>query len=286
MSKKENRYQYLLNFYLRVDDYLSNEETDFDNLPEIIVSFCIVVERVLKIKLYRKNVFLIFDGNKLKEDDLFVGIALKKEKDKVETIRFRNIIDRFKVVFKNIFSEDELQTLLDIYEVRNYFIHGYKEDKKITFDQEDLVKRMGTVWGKISQLAVILFGKKAIKRSEPKKKYTEEELEKVLIKEVQEKIKPQQGNLYSYASVLNTESIVTWPSDSCPRCGFNGFSLEKNNLDIFSGIYNPANTISVTVGSILDSYGFSDGLSGLYKCKKCHLELTPKEYEIAKRIKG
>ncbi len=125
--------------------------------------------------------------------------------------------------------------------------------------------------GAILRCDVYIFGKSLIKANKPKNKYSEEELENVLIEEVKKKI---ENNKIGYDGVfhpINTEDYSISPfigGEKCPRCGTYEFSTESLlNSDTFSGLAT--------------RYRLSD----LYKCKKCHLELTMKEYEIAKKIK-
>ena len=275
--KPKKDHKYLLHLYYKVDDYLTNNQNNQEGLPDIVVSFCIVVEKIIKIKLHKKNPVLLFDNSKIKENDALVAIISKKEKN-IETSKIGEILGRFKLVFKNIFSDDEMQALLDIYVIRNGFVHGYKPDSNILFDEEDIIKKLGTIWEKISNQAVILFGKDSIKKNKPKKKYSEEELEKVLEEEVRTKIKPiqrgygiQRGYRLDDDMLQVSGSVFGFTSEKCPRCGSHEFSLDDRlNSDIYS----------VTSVSMYPIRTFSD----LYKCKKCHLELTRKEYEIAKKL--
>ncbi len=276
---KEN-YQYLLRLYSIVDEYLANT-TDEDSLPEVIVAFCTVTEKIFKIKLHAENPVLVYDMSKFKEDDALITVV--KEKDLiVETIRIRETLNRYKLMFIEDFSEDEMQVLIDLYNIRNHFVHGYKADNGTLADKENIIRKMGTVWEKVSNQALIIFGKDSIKKSKPKKKYTEDELEEVITKEVEKKIEShgkRYGGVFPITMAdlnLVTPLTVEWDQnnfydsdygfsiDKCPRCGLLGFAKERPSL---SGIYN------------------SRTLSDLYKCKKCHLELTQKEFDIAKKLK-
>lgn len=285
MKKKKPNHKYLLSLYSRVDDFLSSGDITKEDLPDLIVSFCIVFEKVLKIKLHNKNPFLIFDGSWIKDDNSISIIALKKE-ESIETSKIKNILNRFEIVFKGVFTQDELQALKDIYEVRNYFVHGYKADDQIDIDVEDMVKKMGTIWEKISKIAISLFGKENIKTGKPKKKYTEKELENVLEEEVRKMIKPLRTE--TRFGVLQTiQEVYTQPvgtafssyfRERCPRCGSYAFSLDDSR-NPWQSSYADLGIHAATGTAIVD------GGSLLYKCKDCHLELTEKQYEIAKRIK-
>jgi hypothetical protein len=236
-----------------VDEFLANENSPKEELPDSVVSFCIIVEKILKIKLHGKNPFLVFEESYIKENSLSI-IALRKEKD-IPTAKIQNIIDRFKVVFKTTFTPDELQALRDIYDVRNCFVHGYKSDNKIPFDSEDIVKKMGTIWEKVSKIAISLFGKESIKNARPKKKYTEKELEKALEDEVRKMIQhlPSRSTVFSPVTsmirrkfeAIDTNSLVfpsfnnrttmgvfgTSTGNKCPRCDSYSFSLEETKTD-------------------------------------------------------
>ncbi len=276
MARKKANYKYLSFLYSRVSDFLSNEDIAQEDLPDAIVSFCIVVEKVLKVKLHKRNPVLIFETSSVKDDDALSAVALKKEKN-IETVKIENIIKRFGIVFRRIFTPDELQALRDIYEVRNCFVHGYKADDEIIFDEENVVKKMGTIWEKISKIAVSLFGRENVKDGKPKKKYTQEELEKVLEEEVRKMITPPRDR-FGFGALLTTQPGVSWfehpymAGDKCPRCGSPSFSLGDTGNSLTG---SPYGTIT-KLGFLTDS--------SLYKCKKCNLELTEKQYEIAKRI--
>lgn len=276
--KKDNvNYKYLLRLYSLVDEYLAGTKEKHDNLPEVIVSFCVVVEKILKIKLYKENPVLVFDNSKIRADDALVAIIRKKEED-IETIKIREVLGRYKLLFQNYFSEDELQVLIDIYNARCNLVHGYKSDEDILSDAENIIKKMGTVWEKISKLVFASFSKNAIKASRSKKliqKYSEEELEKVLIEEVRKKIESNKYSsvLYSFINPIgineNIYSSMSFGGEVCPRCGSFGFSAENSptNYDTIIG------------------WGLTNNPTDLYRCQKCNLELTRKEYEIAKKIK-
>lgn len=289
MSKERINHKYLLHLYSKVDESLTSSKNIKENLPDVIVSFCVVVEKIFKIKLHDINPVLVFEQSKIKDNDSFVSVAMNKEKN-IETIKIPETIDRFKLVFVDIFSDDEFQALLDIYYIRNNFIHGYKPDDEISFEVDDVIKKMGTIWEKISNQAVDLFGKDTIKMNKPKKKYSEEELEKVLSEEVKKKIQSTGNEYDSPFSLSNFRSdyqdvssdIVRYSAryptsfgflgEQCPRCGSNEFSLDVPDTDVFS-----ISTVRLR--------GSRKNFSDLYKCKKCNLELTRKEYEIAKKLK-
>lgn len=291
MKKIEGNYKYLLQLYSQIDDYLADVLDKQENLPEIVVAFCITIEKLFKIRLHGENPVLIYENSKIKENDALITIIKEKELS-IETIKIGETINRYKLMFENEFSDDEMQVLIDIYNIRNHFIHGYKSDDDLLSDQENIIKKMGTVWEKISVQAVSIFGKDLIKANKPKKKYSEEELEKVLIEEVRKKIQST-GTEYNSLGLVYRDftipiqspsavslgidrqyqvpsSVFALGSEKCPRCGSYSFSLDEVNSSVISiaSIYNPVGT-------------FSD----LYKCKNCNLELTKKEYEIAKKLK-
>lgn len=285
-------YQYLLRIYSLVDEYLASSPDKEEVLPEMIVSFCIIVEKLLKIKLHENNPVLVYENAKIKENDALISIIKNKENN-IETINIRDTLSRYKLMFPDDFSEDEMQVLIDIYNSRNHFVHSHKADDDMLLEKDNLIKKMGTVWEKISKQAISIFSKDLIKANKPEKKYSEEELEKVLTEEVRKKIQsvdglgfPQISNSLSILESLEytrNSSFLSDPSyiyrnpfsynkESCPRCGSFEFYLDEPELFPSSAI---------TVSSYCHGRTFSD----LYKCKKCNLELTRKEYEIAKKIK-
>lgn len=286
MAKKKLNHRYLLSLYSRVDEFLGNENTEKEELPDSVVSFCIVVEKVLKIKLHNKNPLLAFDVSCIKDDDKLSIIALGKEED-INTAKIENIIYRFSIVFKKIFTPGEFQALKDIYKIRNCFVHGHKSEDKIVFDPEDMVKKMGMIWEKVSKIAISLFGKESIKDRKPKKKYTENELEKVLENEVRKIIQPSQnaiglfGKIPTIANQVSVfPSVYAYGENKCPRCGSNTLSLSDNKNE-YQPFYWPPNSGYSGYGGLL-----TEEKNIIYKCKNCNLELTEKQYEIAKKIIG
>lgn len=277
MTRKKENYQYLVRLYSLVDEYLADIPAKQENLPEVVVSFCIVTEKILKIRLHKKNPVLVYENAKIKEDDALVSVIKGRELN-IETIKIREIIGRYKLMFDNEFSDDEMQVLIDIYNARNHFMHGYKSDDDILSDRKNIVKKMGTVWEKISAQAISVFGKNLIKAKKPKEKYSKEELEKVLVEQVRKKIESCNSKYENYLNTLSFARSRPYlgfsnvASETCPRCGEYGFSKDGQSVNGFE-----FSTVSI------NPFGAS---SDLYKCNKCNLELTEKEYEIAKKLKS
>jgi hypothetical protein len=289
-DKKE--YSYLLHLYSKVDDFLTINGKKEGVLLDVIVSFCVVVERIFKIKLHEENPVLLFDVSKMKDNGALSAILKGKEKD-VNTIKIGETLERFNLMFPSALTEGESQALSEIYSIRNCLIHGYKSDISVLFSEDDIIKKMGTIWEKVSSQAQLLFGGESIKTSKPKEKYTEEELENVLIEEVRKKIKSiKKWDKFYFNSnngvlrPIGDHNGLIYPrynssgsfllSDSCPRCHSLSFSLDVEN----SNIVPIRDTVSISLKSIYDGVMFSD----LYKCKDCGLELTRREYDIAKKL--
>lgn len=277
MEGKRENYQYLLRLYSLVDEYLADTPDEQENLPEVIVAFCIATEKIFKIRLHGENPVLVYENTRFREDDALVSIIKEKEL-RVETIRIKETLNRYKLMFQDEFSDGEMQVLIDIYNVRNHFVHGYKSDDDALSDNENMVKKIGTVWEKISIQAISIFGKDLIKANKPKKKYSEEELEKVLTAEVRTKIKSIKNELGTFSlnnymyPIPNYMSAYGVTGEKCPRCDAYEFSLDE-----------PSPTLDALL--VTGVYGQRINFSDLYKCKKCGLELTRKEYEIAKKLK-
>lgn len=275
MKSKKMEHRYLLSLYAKVDEYLSGTDTESLLLPEAIVSFCTIVEKLFKIRLYKKNPILIFDLAKFKDNASAIAALTKGREMNIDTIKISEVLTRYRFVFDRDFSEDEIQILSDLFGARNDLIHGHSDSKEKILDVEDLQKKMGTIWEKISVMALKLFGTDAIKASKPKRKYTREELEKVLLEEVRKKIrKNDHSDFFSDFSSIHTFSDVGFAhefygGESCPRCGSFSFSDEATSE---AGLY------------LVGYHSFPPG-SDFYRCKSCNLELTKKEYGIAKRIK-
>lgn len=285
ISNERQKHEYLLRMYALVNDYFSEDNIDFNFLPEIVVAFCTVVEKILKIELYEKNPFLVFDQLKLKDDDICSVIAINKESCNIETIKIENVLTRYNIIFEDEFSEEEINTVLEIYRIRNFFVHGYKIDRELSYDKEDVVKKMGTVWGKIIKIANKIYGEENIRNVVPKKRYSNEELHAVLTREVKEKISNHER--YNIVGVVaNTqyslEDSMLTPfafdhSNKCPRCDSFGFSLKPNNKSAYD-------LLSTMTGSVFHVDNLNSSNNQLYRCPHCGLELTKLEFEIAKKI--
>jgi len=275
---KKNEYKYLLYLYNQVNRFLSSRDVESDEcFPEKLVSFCIVIEKLIKIKLYKKNHVLIFDVSNLKDLDMLVAIIDGSDKN-IETIRIDLLLERCKSFFPNFLTENELSVLRDIYRIRNQFIHDYKSDDCIKYDKLDIISKMGSIWDKISRHTNTVFGKELIVKNQPKIKYTEEQLNKVLEDEVRMKIMNTELDMgailrYRHDENYNNINLFQLGTDMCPRCGSYGFELSGDH-DLF----------------LYEVYRLNGHLSNrfldLYKCKSCNLELTRKEYEIARKIKS
>lgn len=263
-------YDFLISSYRRVDTYLKGDQ-DLAVFSEVIVSFCVCVEKIIKIILHKKNPALVFDANKI-TDSTILAIILKKE-ESINTSHMFEVINRFNKVKKTIFTDGEVGALQDIYKARSHFMHSYKKDLHTSSEKEDLIKKMGSLWGKISDLIVKEFGKDNLKKHAPAKKYTESELKNIFKEEVRELI-----NYRSYRSTPTSliETTLTTPLSPlglgfvmCPRCQKN--TLSKNE-ESFIGVYEKLNTLDYIESG------------NLYKCKNCNLELTENQYKIAKEI--
>jgi len=166
-----------------------------------------------------------------------------------------------------------------LYEIRNKLIHSYKEDISIITNEDDVIKKMGAIWEKISSMIVSLFGDDAIKTSIPKKKYLDVELEAALKEEVRKKIDSRSP--YSTIMRFADASISFAPEnikdsyglseysppgeDICPRCGHLTLARRNNYSSYF------AHKLTTS--------------GDLYFCRKCNLELTKRELEMAREIR-
>lgn len=275
--KKSDNYHYLIELHSSIDEYLSSSTPNHDKLQTIVVSFCIVTEKIFKIQLYKKNPLLVYNYKKLKEDDAFITIINKKERN-VETISIGQLIERYSLLFDERFSGEEMQIIRDLFNIRNHFIHSHQPDNYHLNNADIIITKMGTVWSQISSQSKEIFGNSLIKVKKPKKTYSDSQLKELLKNEVKKKIE-KKGNFDEiWSHVVLTEEYPAFgigKSERCPRCGKYGFEKE------------PFNTITTCATG---SYYFNDfknyNSDGLYKCKSCNLELTKKEFEIAKEIKS
>lgn len=86
MKKIEGNYEYLLRLYSQVDDCLADIPSKQENLPEIIIAFCITIEKLFKIRLHGENPVLVYENSKIKENDALITIIKEKELS-IETIK-------------------------------------------------------------------------------------------------------------------------------------------------------------------------------------------------------
>lgn len=279
MTKRVVKHDFIIGLFTQVDSYLSGDSPDVKLLPSSLINFCIVTEKVLKMHLYKKNKTLAYDISKFKDTDQLVAVALGKAKDCLVTIQYEEVIQRFKMIHKRIFSDEEVEILRDLYRLRNCFVHSHKSDSDIDFVSEDIVKRMGTLWPKISKLAIKVLGKVNIKSTSPKKTYSEEELRAVLIEEVRKKInQPTQSSTeaVTFGDLLNRQPVFTATGLMCPRCGSEKFGQETDSFVA----WNRDNIMWSSEGSQKTFMSLRSPISDIYKCQKCNLELTEKEYEL------
>jgi hypothetical protein len=280
-------YKYLNFLYHKVGAFLSGSDTS-GNFNEQVISFCVFTEKVLKIKLYQENPVLIFPSYVFnKEHDALIAIVKGEDKN-IETINFGELFRLFQKIFSEVFTDTDIEALEDVYKLRNEFIHGYKTDERINFTEEDILKKMGTLWGKISSLVVDLFGNN-IKEVQVKKLYTDKELEDVIRKEMEKEVqeKIRMGEPLSYGCGTNrfgsgdySLSLNDLGSERCPRCRKYGFKRVSGSSFDRGG----PGLRDVVVRSYFRSRG-NGYQDGLFVCSNCGLELTEKEYEIAKRLK-
>ena len=272
MVKNGDGQSYLLKEFRFVNENLAKEEIDNDELPDIVVGFCTVLEKMFKIRLHKKNPALVFSPKKLSDSDSIVAVSLKKETD-IHTASITDILYVYGKVFPRGIKDDEIETVKSILQVRNQFLHSYKKDADLDFDHTDVIKKMSTVWEKrIQPLAIIFFGKSKVRSAKPVRKYTEEELHMILVEEVRKKLqKNTYGQPVTISSTLtptnsittafnsiqsNAYSLHSTTTEECPRC--NTFNFAKRQIPS-TGQY-------------------------LYSCTFCNLELTEREFEIAKQV--
>lgn len=292
MARKTKEYDYLLQLYSRVNKYLSDNRPKPEELEEVIVSFCVVVERVLKMKLHAKNPILIFDVSRLKDDETISALALRTDTT-IETINIQSTLNRFKILFKKTFSEEEIISIKETYKVRNSLVHSYLSEEKVITDKEDLIKRMSFIWPKISKLTKSVLGKERILSSKPKKSYTELEFKKAIVDELMKKIKQPVRSSYSlgvgttFSDGFSVANGLTTPYPSsgteCPRCSSMQFSINNEPFHASGfGIGGSANIFEPILYAS-SGYGFGGSTVQIYKCKNCNLELTQNEYELVKK---
>ena len=137
-----NKHFYLLKLYGDINQEIESGDFDLERLPSIVVNFCIVIEKILKIKLYNKSPFFVYDHSRFKDDDQISMVALG-EKLNIETIRIESVLKRFSIVFSDTFSTEEIQALNDLYRLRNHFIHSHMDDTYIEYEEDDVIKKMG-----------------------------------------------------------------------------------------------------------------------------------------------
>ncbi len=274
---KKNEHKYLLYLYNKVNKFLSSKNVEIDEcFPEKLVSFCVVIEKLIKIRLYKKNPVLIFALASFKDINLLIAIINGQDK-KIKTIEIDLLLERCKSFFPKFLTENELSALREIYHIRNQFIHSYKSDDCNEYDKLDVINKMGSIWDKVSAYAVTFFGNDLIVKHQPKLKYTDEQLNKVLEDEVRTKINNTESEIgvllrYNRDDNYNHFELLQLGTNVCPRCGSNGFELNDSHDFKFAIDYQPI-------------WDMKNKFLDLYKCRSCNLELTRKEFDIAKKIK-
>ena len=104
-KKVEKNYEYLLRLYSLVDEFLAKTSDKQDNLPEAIVAFCIVTEKLFKIRLHKENPILVYETIKVKDGDALAAVVKGIELN-IETIQIRETLIRHTLIFQNEFSDD------------------------------------------------------------------------------------------------------------------------------------------------------------------------------------
>ena len=282
VKNQKQEYTYLLEAYNITHTYLTKKEADecsSKDFSELVINFWLIVEKILKIRLYQKNPALVFRCSDLQSEDQLIAIA-KECEDCINTVKFEKVLNRFKKVFKNVFEVEEIKAIEDIYKVRNNIIHSYKSCEDLDLDEEAAFKKMGSIWTKLTEQAEIILGP-SIQKGNPKETYTKEELRKMLEDAVREKIGYNEKIGNDKIDCFVDESEVgpfydAFRAPTCPRCNTPGFSKKRirtNNLSSEPFIYEA-------------SQENKKDYSELYKCEECNLELTEEEYKIAKEIKN
>lgn len=300
-------YAFLITSYHFVNEYFSNGYKE-ENFLQAVVSFCTVAEKILKIKLYETNKLLPYKINlnilekKENQKNIVKAIISGKHND-FKTFSLFEILDKYDFIFTpEPFEKDEIEHLRKLVDVRNTLIHSHLPDADLKKRKEDLDKKMGSLWEKLSSDMIARFG--SLSKVEPKKKYTDDELKQVLIEEVKKKINLDTNicidNSYAGCSVYggnNCRSFINYYKDGaedingmaytmrkgvlCPRCCVGDF--HKSLDDPYSN-FNPAfnsDRIRIYRG---DLYGTQNYSENLYSCDRCNLELTDREFEIAKEL--
>ncbi|MEI6352906.1 MAG: hypothetical protein WCO35_03150 [Candidatus Nomurabacteria bacterium] len=271
-------YAYISKLYSEIKNTLKSKNNI--NLVEklsLVVNFCVLLEKLIKLRLSVENKLLVYYGKSFNDDFIF-GIL----KDKIpptsfeaKTKTFNEANNLFNKLF-DVFSENEILLLDNIYNIRNAIVHSYFQDNKILDSEENIIKDISTILDKVNSLLEEMFGKEAIASIKigGEEKYSKEELEEVLREQVRKKILYGRNKRTNYffdkLSMIKTEEY-SFPNNglSCPACG--NYSLEGKDIE------NNFYPIAVSVFNYKDK--------DIYICSKCGLQLTKREYEIAKEIK-
>lgn len=279
-KKKIEEYEFLLRKYHEVSDYIGNKKPDFLILPDVIVSFCIFIERLLKIKLYKENPLLPYRSNYLTNFDNLVGIIKKKESG-LKTLEFGDTINLYRKIFPNSFNDAEEGIFLEIYKIRNEFVHSHRADIDRVLSYDDIFTKIATVWGGISKIAKTIFGERAVKSVKPSKVYTDEDLRRIQEEEVKKiigsKIFGNRDFTTSFVPHVDMHDVYSIDmayikNEQCPRCGRHAFLPRKDN--------KPPSYLDVQI----EWNEYLPITPDVYKCNHCGLEFTRNQYEIAKRI--
>lgn len=269
----KQRKELLLFKTLKVREILNKQNSSEGEVFSVVIDMVFIVEQIVKIKLSEKNFLLIY--KKLPENSVIKPIinyeAIKDQK----TLTANEALNLFKIFFPRSLITKNSQSLELLIEYRNELYHHIVPFKAI--EKEKMIQLARTVYSTITDILKKYIGPLPDKQ-DIKSTLTQEEIFELFKDSVQRKIRLTRldsqslnmrsdagfGKLSIYKSplmeVVAPRNYFGHGDNVCPRCGNYSFKEVTPN-PYLAGNYEP-----------------------YFECSICHLELTPEEYKIAKKI--
>ncbi|MDB5188239.1 MAG: hypothetical protein JWO50_759 [Candidatus Kaiserbacteria bacterium] len=259
----KSRKELLKQKVLRIRKVIDKNKAESFEVYELVLDVVYLIEQVLKIKLVEKNPLLIYD--KIPSGNDLVNAVEGKAAENENTV----LVGKALLLYRMFNSDSEIaKTQLKVFEVlflyRNELYHNvlpFTSVKPITLIKlsreafNALLPELNTILGKVEKLKSTDDG---ISKDEVVALFRESVKRKISIG----KFVPYRFGAFSMFEPQD-DFIYAFGNNKCPRCG--SYTLKEE--------------------SAVTAWRWQEGIvSPYFACSKCHLELTPEEYEEAKKI--